>query len=288
VNWQLIERGSVAYRPFAKQIWYVGANAPKGVRTASSLLSLISLMSAGDLAYIGPGIYNETLITIPQALNGCTFVGMGNRGSVKIAPSVAGQGGIVCNADDITFENLDVRATDTAGVAFTLGGARFRGIRCSFSLGSIQVSITPGTVAEQAAGTKGTAEKPYFEDCYIFGGTAGVKLFGTDYGAVVDAKFINCHFGALTASSFTEGDGSGGAAAARFFNLVVDGCRFLGSNAGVAPTKWFDLNGNNANTGIVTNSSFPTAINSGKNLVSTALFWVSNSHTGGVSAAQPS
>jgi hypothetical protein len=243
---------------------------------------------AGDRILIAPGAYDET-VTIARAKSNLTLVGMGGRGSVFIEPSTEDASGLICHADDVTIVNIGAAGEDeTSAIALTVTGSRFRAYGCKLEGGLSQLVIGPGTVAQEAAGTHGVGADGLFEDCEFAWGTNGVVLTASDYGAVTQQRFRGCKFHNLTAAAFEESTGSGGAADIVFRNLEISDCTFDDLEGGTAPTAFILLNGDNANDGIVTNCRFPSAINSGKNLVSTALHWVSNFHTGGVSTGQPS
>ena len=243
---------------------------------------------AGSVILVAPGQYDET-VTIPRTKSQLVIVGMGGRGSAFIEPSTEDAAGMVCHADDVTLMNLGVGAEDsTSAAALTVTGARVRAFGCKIEAGADQVVIGPGTVAQEAAGTHGDGADFLFDDCEFCWGTDGIVLTGTDYGAVTQGRVRNSRFHNLSGKHITEAVGSGGSAAVTFQNFTVDNCTFDDLDDGTAPTSYIDLNGDNANTGVVSRCAFPTAINGGLNLVSTAVHWVCNFHTGGISTGQPS
>lgn len=240
---------------------------------------------SGDVILVAPGGYDET-VTIPRTLSNITIRGMGGRGAAFIEPSTEDASGLICHADDVTIENLGMAGEDeTSAVGCTVTGARFRAHGCKFEGGLDQLRLGPGTDAQVTAETHGDGADALFEDCEFAWGTNGVKLVATDYGAVTQARFRRCYFHNLTAAAFEE---SGGTVSIRFRNLIIEDCTFEDLEDGTAPTKFISLNDDNGNSGQVIRCAFPSAINSGKNLVSTAVHWVSNYHTGGVSTGQPS
>lgn len=242
---------------------------------------------AGDTIYIAPGEYDEA-VTIARTKNNLTLIGAGGRGAAFINPSTANATAVTIHADDVTLINVGCDG-DGTGSGCVVTGSRFRAYGCKFEGGANGLVIGPGTVAQEAAGTHGRGADSLVEDCEFAWSTAtGVLLKASDYGACTQNFFRKCKFHNLTAASFEESTGTGGAAGVLFRNLEISDCVFDDMEDGTAPTAWVLLDGDNANTGIVTRCSFPTAINSGDNLVSTALHWVSNYHTGGVSGAQPS
>lgn len=249
-----------------------------------------SFADNNSIILVAPGQYDETVtIARTTGINNLTIMGLGGRGAAYIEPSTEDAAGMVVDCDDVTVINLGIAAEDdTSAVALTVTGSRFRAYQCKIEGGAQQVLIGPGTVAQEAAGTKGVGADALFDDCEVCWGTEGIVLQGTDYGGCTQTYIRNCRFHDLTASSIGEQVGSGGSAAVTFFGLNVKNCVFEDLEDGTAPTAWCLLNGDNANTGIIANCQFPTAINSGDNLVSTAVHWVSNYHTGGVSTGQPS
>jgi hypothetical protein len=258
-----------------------------GFRT---LQKAVNASRPGTVIYVAPGRYNET-VTIPRTHGGnLTIVGVGGRGSAFVEPGTEDADGVICHADDVEIRNLGIAAEDeSAGnVALEVSGARFRAYGCKIEGGATQVVIGPGTVAQEAAGSRGGGADFLFDDCEFCWGTNGIILTCTDYGAVTQGRIQNSRFHNLTTKHITESVGSGGSAAVTFQNLTVDNCTFDDLDDGTAPTNYIDLNADNANSGVISRCVFPTAINSGLNLVSTAVHWVSNYHTGGVSAAQPS
>lgn len=279
-------RGSILYVDQS-----TGADTYSGKSFGRAMASLQSAVDAvdraGSLIVVAPGQYDETVtIARSAALAGLQIIGLGGRGAAYIEPSTEDAGGLVCHADDVSIENLGVAGEDeTSAKALTVTGSRFRAHRCKFEGGLTQLAIGPGTVAQEAADTHGRGADFIFTECEFAWGTNGVVLTATDFGAVTQGLFSHCRFHNLTAASFEE---TGGSAAVRFQNIVIDQCIFDTIDDGTVPTKWISLNDDNANTGIVSRCVFPTAINSGKNLCSTKMLWIGNVHTGGIAAAQPS
>jgi hypothetical protein len=260
----------------------------------ATISAAVAVANAGDVILVAPGAYDET-VTISRvgadgaALNNLTIIGVGNRGSAFIDPSTEDAGGMVVHADDVTLVNIGVAGEDeTSAIALTVTGSRFRAYGCKFEGGLTQVQVGPGTVVQEAAGTAGRGGDMLFEDCEICWGTNGFRVSGSDFGAATQVFLRGCKFHNLTAESIGELVGSGGSAAVTFRNLEITDCTFDDVEGGAAPTAYVLLNDDNGNDGIAANNRFPTAINSGLNLVSTALHWVCNYHTGGVSTAQPS
>lgn len=266
-----------------------GRNGNSWLNAFTTISAAVSAAASGDRIIVAPGQYDET-VTIPRTKSKLTIEGTGGRGAAYIEPTTEDADGMIVHADDVTIINLGIAGEDeTSGVdALTVTGARFRAYGCKIEGGNKQLVLGPGTVAQEAAGTHGRGSDALFSDCEFCWGTDGVHLTCTDYGGVTQARFERCRFHNLSGKHITETVGSGGAADVTFFNVQIIECDFDDLEDGTAPTNYIDLNGNNANTGVVSRCTFPTAINSGLNLVSTAMHWVSNFHTGGVSTGQPS
>jgi pectin methylesterase-like acyl-CoA thioesterase len=254
-------------------------------RAYQTLQAAVDDADAGGAILVAPGLYDET-VTIPRTKSQIVIVGMGGRGAAYIDPSTEDAGGMVVHGDDISLVNMGVAAEDaTSATALTVTGARFRASGCKIENGAKGLVIGPGTVAQEAAGTHGTGADALFEDCEFAWSTTGVVFTATDYGAVTQVVFDRCRFHNLSAAAFEE---AGGTVSIRYRDVLIRDCVFGDAEDGTAPTKYISLNDDNANAGIVCDCVFPTAINSGLNLVSTALHWIGNRHTGGIATAQPS
>lgn len=279
----MLEKATPRGFPFlsrTKQLRYVAAG--------QLIQAAIDEAAAGDTILIEPGSYTEQL-TIARTKSNLTLISIGGRGAAFTEPTTEDAGGLICHADDVTIVGLGIAAEDdTSAASMLITGSRFRGYGMKVEGGADQVVIGPGTVAQEAAGTHGVGADWLFEDCEFCWGTDGIVLTCTDYGAVTQGRIRRSLFHNLSGKHLTEAVGSGGAAAVAFQNIWVEECVFSPSDAGDLPTNFIDLNGDNANTGVVARCVFPTAIDSAKNLVSTAMLWVSNYHTGGISTGQPS
>lgn len=252
----------------------------------STITAAVARAQAGDCIVIMPGDYDES-VTISRELNNLVLVCPAGRGAAYIAPTDTDAVALTNNADDVTIVNVGLDGAD-AGAGLINTGSRLRVYGSKLEGDDIALQLTLGTVAQEAAGTHGVGADILLSDCEIAWATTGGLLTCTDYGAVTQVVLDRCRFHNSSAAALTESVGSGGSASVLFRNLVVQDCTFDDLEDGTAPTAFILLNDDNANTGIVTRCSFPTAINSGDNLVSTAVHWVCNYHTGGVSTGQPS
>lgn len=250
-----------------------------------TIQAAITAASALDTIVVEPGDYTENL-TVLRAKPNLNIVGLGGYGDVAVQALTDGVA-LTAHADALTLRNIDLSG-DGAGGAAIVTGKRFRAHASKFEGGTNVFTIGPGTLANKAAGLQGNGSDSLLEDCELAWATKGIILQGTDFGGTTQNRFRRCAFHNLSAASIAEAVGTGGSAAVTFFNLEVTDCVFDTAEDGTVPTKWVSLNANNANTGILSGCRFPTALNSGKNLVSTKLLWIGNYHTGGLSNAQPS
>lgn len=263
-------------------------NGLSPIRPLLTISKAVTLLQDFDQVFINPGAYGED-VTIPRSLQYISLIGLGGPGGVVITPEGTDVAGIVNEADDIELVNLDIRGNGTA-YSLLNRGSRLHVLASILGSGGLGVVLTEGTAAQVTATTHGIGEGPVFEACEFAGVPTGVIITATDQGYIERIQFLNCWFHDLPVASIEELTGAGGAAANRFRELLVHKCIFGPGDKtdGSDPTKWISLDDSNSNTGQVIDCSFPTAINGGLNLVSTALKWIGNMHPAGISNAQPS
>lgn len=254
-------------------------------RAYKTLQEAVNKARSGDFIYVAPGEYDEA-VTIARAKSNLTIIGVGGRGAVFVAPSTTNATALTIEADDFTMDNVGCDG-DGAGHAVVNRGRRTRISRSKIEGGTDGLRLTLGSIAQIDAGTQGKGDDLWFIDCEIASNTNGVNLVSTDYGAVTQIRFRDCTFHDNT-KDFFETVGAGGSVGVLFRDLDVEGCKFRRMEDGTEPTFYMDLNGDNANSGVVADCTFPTALAGGKNLVSTALIWTANKHADGISNAQPS
>lgn len=261
-------------------VWLVdalnGSDTGDGDVTAT-IQGAINKASPGDTILILPDTYVENL-SVPLNKPNLRLLGIGPRLSVVVAPA----SGIAATAlgPQTHVENIDFVGGD-GSVGCSVTGDGFTAKRCKFESADdlgIGLKMVPTAVAGS------TASLGVVEECEFAWAATGIEL-NLDTSAVTQMRVSRCWFHNLSTAAIGEG-ASGGTCR----NLVVEDCTFDDAEDGTAPTAYIALNEttSNTNTGVVTRCSFPTAIDSGKNVVSTGIHWVSNFHTGGVSAAQPS
>lgn len=257
------------------------------VPSGTTIQSAVDAADSGDVIYVEAGEYDES-VTIGPTKTNLTLIGIGGRGAVFIAPTTANPTALTVNAEDFTLINVGCEG-DGTGRGLKVTGARFRAYGSKFEGGAEACRFGPGTDAQITAATHGDAGDGLFDDCEFAWSTRGLMIAASDYGAVTQLLIRNCRFHNLSTAHIDEvGAGGGVTASIQYRNLEISDCLFDDDEGGAAPTAFIILNDDNGNDGIVTRCAFPSAIAGGKNLVSTALHWVANYHTGGVSTAQPS
>lgn len=279
--------------------WFVdGAAAGNGQgkslsQAFTTIGRAISAFQPGDAIYVAPGTYNET-VAIPRTaatqskLGGLLIYGLGARGSVLIQPSATNANALTNDLDDVALFNLRCNANGS-GIGIKNTGGRFQTYACKAeNTGGTGTAMQLTLDSAGGSATQGGGADCQLVDTEFCWAAAGLLLSGNNGLAVTQIKVSGCRFHNLGTTHISESTLNAGPAADAYRNLEVSDCLFDRNEDGTEPTHYLLLNASNSNTGIVTRSSFPTALAGGKNLVSTALLWTSNYHTGGVSTGQPS
>jgi len=270
-----------------------GDDAADGLSWTNAFLTVqqaIDTAVAGDTIIVAPGAYAGAL-TVAIAQSNLTIIGAGARGSVQFT-STGATTNLTNEAPRLTLINITLSGDETGGSIGLLN--RGRGLR--YFTGRILnvatcAKFTLGTPTQVTAGTHSDGSDTLCEDVEFSWATNGIDLVGvTDAGVgdfgTTQNYFRRCVFHNLSAAAVTETPL--GEAAQSFRDLELSDCIFRRVEAGTEPTKYLDLDDDNANSGIVTRCSFPTALTGGKNLVSTAVIWTGNYHTSGISNGVPS
>ena len=221
-------------------VWFVngvsGNNGNNGKSWTNAFATIGQAVSSagttGDIVYVAPGSYDET-VTVNKAK--LTFVGVGGRGAVFVEPSAAGAEGMQVTADDVTLVNIGVDGDDTADYALNVNAAsRFRAYGCKFESGSGSgvVVLLDGTATDQVGDA-------LFEDCEFAWGGTGIQFKDSAYGYPTQIFVRGCRFHNLSAAHLAES--TNGAVA----NLQVTDCVHDASEAGVAPTDWINVDSAN-------------------------------------------
>lgn len=242
---------------------------------------------------LAPGSYDEA-VTIPRTSSisraRITLYGAGPKGSVAIHPTATNAVALTNDCDDVTLINVGLNTNGT-GKALVNTGSRLRMFGCKLENddGTGECAqMTLQTVAQRTAGTKGNGADCLLYGCEFAWAASGIEIVCTDEGAVTELQIVDCWFHDLDTKHIYETVGSGGAAGVMYASLRLQGNIHQTDEAGTAPTDYVLLNGDNANSGIMTGCAFPEAINAGKVLLSTKLIAVGCFFTGGINAAQPS
>ncbi|KKU98308.1 MAG: hypothetical protein UY28_C0004G0046 [Candidatus Amesbacteria bacterium GW2011_GWB1_48_13] len=276
-----------------------GSNSNPGTVEDLPVLTLTKAIALctggiGETIYMKPGDYTEQVV-IPVAKSNITIVGLGNKGSIFIEGTGATTI-LTNNAEGTTLVNITLEGDETVGSLGLLN----RGKRLRYRSGRILnvatcAKFTLGTPTEVDAGIYSDGSDTLCDDVEFSWATDGVDLVGVtdlvnpgDFGTTQN-YFRRCQFHNLSNSSFKETPLGG--ATQSFRDLEILDCIFKALEAGTLPTAFVLLNGDNANSGIVSGCRFPTALltagGAGKSVVSTKLYWTGNYHTGGISNAQP-
>lgn len=260
--------------PYAKNNWYVGANAPIFGRRVDTLAALFAIAEPGDIAFLGPQEYSEGNLVIPATLTNFTLIGAGGRGSSFIeAPSTAIEG-LQVLADDVTLFNVGVAGGATSDYALKVGSqaidpARFRAFGCKIE--------GPDGVALSLEQT-GDA---LFDDCeFCWCGTA-IQLDDGDVGRNTQLVIKNCRFHNFVTAGISA------LAASQVKNLQLLNNSMDQLEDGTEPTD-FILLSDNANTGLIAGNQFAIASNAAAKLtIGTGLMWGPNGTEAGWSTTRP-
>jgi len=266
---------------YAPNNWYVrgGAlSAPTFGRQIESLEKLFALAQPGDVAFLGPGEYDEPNLVIPERLSNFTLIGMGGRGSAFVEPSLVGAAGIQVLADDVTFVNMGVASEATGAFSLKIGSqtvspARFRAYQCKFE--GNEAANPGGQVVLQGCGDT------ILEDCEIAWGVNGIIGDSNDDGFPTQTLIRRCWFHDLTTVHVGVG------AAEHFVEIWMYKNKHMRDEAGVAPTD-FILLSDNANIGHMAENQFANATNAtGVITIGTGILYGPNGTEAGWSTARP-
>lgn len=240
------------------------------VSPTSTLAAAIAAANAGDVLYLEPGQYNES-VTVNKRL---TIIGLGGKGAAYIEPETAGAEGMLVTADDVTLVNVGVAGASAADYALQVGSQtvspdRFRAFACKFEGPDAAVAVLKG------------AGDSLFEDCEFAWGGSGLLFAPNDDGFVTQVKLRRCHFHNLTAVHV------GLAASGGVTNLEMADCLHDNAEDGTAPTDYIKVD-RAGDTGIITGCRFATATNAATVLtIAAGILWVGNATEAGWSTARP-
>jgi len=258
--------------PFARNQYFVGANSPVfGVRV-DNLQALFDRLVSGDIAFIGPGSYDEEDLVIDTP--NVTIIGAGNRGQIGIAPSAVGGNGLQILADGVTLVNVGCAKESTADFALKVGSQtispdRFRAYGCKIEGDGIAAHL-------QGAGDV------IMDDCEFCWCGSALILESNDIGFNTQIRIKN----SLFHNYVTVGLGQF-AAAQQVNDLWLIDNVFARQEDGTVGTDDILL-ADNGNTGLITGNRFPRATNgTGFITIGTGLIYNPNGTEAGWSTARP-
>lgn len=247
------------------------------VPSASTIQAAVNAADAGDILYIEPGAYVET-VTVSKRL---TLVGLGGRGAAYIEPTAAGAEGMLINASDVTLINLGVAGKSDSDYALRVNGngaakngKRFRAYGCKFE-------GPTGTVVLLDGDANYNVSDALFEDCEFAWGGSGILFDDSGYGYPTQIRLRRCWFHNLTAVHVGLAAGGG------VVNLELTDCVHDNDEAGAAPTDYIKVD-RAGDTGIISGCRFATATNaSGVLTIAAGIKWAANATEAGWSTARP-
>lgn len=265
--------------PFAKNVWFVGDHLPIFAnRRTASIASAIAGLESGDVVYLGNQRYTEGNLVIPASISDITFIGMSNRGSSYIQPSVSGYEGLQVLADGVTLINVGVASGATGDYSLKVGSqtvspGRFRAYGCKFEGNE---SVNPAAqVLLQGAGDV------ILDDCEIAWGVNGIVGSANNDGYPTEIMIKNCllHDLVTVGVGIKVGD--------HFAGIWMIDNVFALDESGVAPTD-FVLLSDNANIGFMSGNRFASATNAtGTITIGTGIKYNPNGTEAGWSTARP-
>jgi hypothetical protein len=228
----------------------------------------LSRVLAGDVIAIMPGSYDEQ-VTIAAAKSGISLIGLGNRGSVCIAPSGTNKTALTVSADDVTLINIGCEGDGTGGgLVVSDDVARFRAYGCK---------LEGGALATKLIGV-GDLLMDDCEYCWTASGllfAVGAEGFCTQV-KISRPRFHNCE--TVCAGLATNGG---------VVNLDLSEGVFDNAEDGTPPTDYIKID-RVGDTGIISGCRFATATNAAAVLtIAAGIMWVGNVTEAGVSAARP-
>jgi hypothetical protein len=271
--------------PYAKSNWYVGSGAPVFGRRVDTIKDLFAIAEPGDIAFLGPGFYDEGNLVLPASLSNFTLIGAGNRGSVGVQSTVVGKEGIQVKANDVTFINVGIEVEDTADYALnvngnrpggvgTKNGARFRAYGCKFEGPTGTVVLLDGDANYQAADA-------LFDDCEFCWGGSGLVFDDSLFGFPSQVRVKRSLFHNLTAAGIGEATNGG------VVDLWVEDCDFSNLEDATPPTVYVKVD-RAGDTGLITNCRFAVPTNITARLkIAAGIMWVGNHTESGETVARP-
>ena len=267
--------------PYSRNQWFVGSSDSDPIpvplsaaQRVGTIGEMLALMVPGDVGYLGPGAYDEGNLVVPATLTNITLIGAGNRGSVFIEPSTAGDEGLTVLADLVTLINVGVADGGSGDFGLSVGNAsvspdRFRAHGCKFEGSAIGARLYG-------------AGDILLEDCEFAWANVGLQLRSNLVGFNTQIFVQGCRFHNNATVCLGEF-----ANAQQVNNLQLLNNIFDQLEDGTEPTDFILLQ-DNANTGIISGNQFALATNATAKLtIGTGLMWGPNGTEAGWSSARP-
>lgn len=272
----------------SRGVWTVdstnGSDTGSGRITATAT-GAVGKASPGDTILLTPGTYRENIV-IPRQKPGLTIVSVGDRHSGILAPDAGAP--LIVHADDTRLINLGIEAPD-GETALRVLGARVRAYLSKIEGGAACAVVGPGAEADVSADAEGDGADVLFEECEFAWSALGLVLRGSDYGAATQARVRRSRFHNISDAHIAEEVGAGGSAPVTFRDFEASECSFLADEAGAAPTRFIDLDGDAGNTGRIARCDFAYATNEADVIaIAAGVLFVANMTEAGMTTARPS
>ena len=256
--------------PFARNVRYVGENAPTGVTAYNTIQEAVDALIDGDLLIVGPGEYDEN-VTITDK-NKITVIGAGNPHACRLTALTNGIALTIVGGQDVTIINMNLEGRGTGGALKLDGQIRRLVVQgCKIHGGADGVLIAPAAL--------GQIVEAIIEGCLITGLTTGISHAGTGGDPTHKVTIQGNRFIAITTDCIVS-TGS-------FINgMVID--NIMGNDGDTEPTRFIKLDGA-GDSGIVAGNQFATPTNDNAKFVLDAdVMWGANATEAGWSTARPS
>lgn len=263
---------------FARNIYFVGDNAPTFVQQKNTIADALSSLLPGDALVLGPQGFQEDDLVLPATAGQNIIVGMGGRGACYIEAQAVGANGLNILADDVTIVNVGFASEATADYSVKLGDAntspaRLRMYQCK--LEGNEGANPGGQLVLCGSGDV------IIEDCEFTWGVNGIIGLANLSGFPTQTLLRRCWFHDLTTVHI------GVEAASHFVELWVEECRFDLDESGTPPTD-FILLSDNANIGSISGCRFANPTNDTAVItIGTGMLYMANATEAGWSTARP-
>lgn len=249
---------------YADQAASAGGDGLTWANAFPTIQEAVSAASAGDVIYVAPGQYDET-VTIAKSL---TLIGTGGRGAAFIENDTVGGEGMLVTANDVTVQNLGIAGESTADYSLRVAADRFRAYGCKIE------------GADAALVMLAAAGDVIFEDCEFAWGVNGVLAEAGGLDASTQIVLKDCRFHNITTVHVSDGTNS-------FANIQIIDCVFDAAEDGTEPTDYLLLDAATC-SGVVTGCRFAILTNdTAKLTIGANIQWLANATEAGWSTGRP-